>query len=244
VTLACPDTGNRITQAMAEELRQVCRQLREQDHIHLAVLTGSGNSFSVGREEAPQKAGSGPAPARDAWMEQRRVAGAVAALPMPVVAVLNGDALDHGLELALAADLRVASASAMLGITDLAAGRFPWDGGIQRLARLAGLAWARDMVLTGRVVSAQEALELGLVNRVAANDSVEVEMEALARQMLAAGPIAARYVKEAIVQGADLTLPQALRLEADLSVILQTTTDRAEGIQSFKERRKPRFTNR
>ena len=117
-----------------------------------------------------------------------------------------------------------------------------WDGGTQRLPKLVGPAWALDMALTGRKLSAAEALRIGLVNRVVPAGGLEAATMELAEQVLAAAPVAARYAKEAVGKGMDLTLEQGLRLEADLSVILQSTADRAEGIESFKERRRPKFT--
>jgi enoyl-CoA hydratase/carnithine racemase len=171
------------------------------------------------------------------------VASAVAELPVPVIVALNGDATDHGLELALAGDLRLAVTGAHMGFSPLSRGMFPWDGGTQRLPRLVGPSWARDMLLTGRMVDAAEAYFIGLVNRVAASvDHLRQITAELAGLVSAGGPLSARYVKEAISKGMDLTLAQGLHLETDLNVILQSTTDRAEGINSFLEKRSPKFT--
>ena len=112
----------------------------------------------------------------------------------------------------------------------------------QRLPRLVGPAMARDMLLTGRTLSAAEALDFGLVNRVAPRDALEETAAEIAEQIIAAAPIAARYAKEAVAAAGDLPLAQGLRLEADLSIILQSTDDRAEGLRSFAEKRAPRFT--
>ena len=109
------------------------------------------------------------------------------------------------------------------------------------MPRLVGPAWARDMILTSRIIDASQALSLGLVNRVVEAGQLAEETRALADSILAGGPVAARYAKEALLKGADLTLDQGLHLEADLNVILQSTTDRAEGIQSFLEKRTPRY---
>lgn len=245
VTLGKGETGdrsaadNRIDAPLAAELREACRLVMEDEDIHLLILTGSGEVFSVGRET---KQGE-PAPGLD-WIAQLQVAPALAGLPIPVLVALNGDALDHGLELALAGDLRIAAANARFGLTDLSRGIVPWDGGTQRLPRLVGQAWARDMILTSRIIDADQALALGLVNRVVDADQLTDEVRQLADTILAGGPIAARYAKEAVRKGMDLSLEQGLGLEADLNVILQSTTDRAEGIQSFLQRRQPKFTGR
>jgi enoyl-CoA hydratase/carnithine racemase len=152
--------------------------------------------------------------------------------------------MDHGLELALAGDLRIAAASARFGLTDLARGpsSIPWDGGTQRLPRLVGPAWAQDMILTGRIIDAAQALTLGLVNRVVPAGELMAETRRWAHSILAGGPIAIRYVKEAVRKGLELSLPQGLALEADLNIIIQSTQDRAEGIQAFLERRTPKFS--
>lgn len=246
MTLDRPDASNRINADLAEELRQVCQLIREDDRIHLVVLTGRGPSFSVGREVLPVGVAAGPLEGKLAWLRVHQVSSCLAALEVPVIAALNGDAMDHGLELALAGDLRIASASARFGLTDLARGRnsFPWDGGTQRLPRLVGLAWAQDMILTSQILDSGQALNLGLVNRVVAAGQLMAETRRWADSILAGGPIAARYAKEAVRKGMDLSLPQGLALEADLNVILQSTLDRAEGIQAFLQRRVPRFTGR
>ena len=239
VTLANAETDNRIDGGLSAELREVCRLVMDDEEIHLLILTGSGEVFSVGRETKHEV----PATGLD-WLAPLQVASSLAALPIPVVVAVNGDALDHGLELALAGDLRVAVSKARFGLTDLSRGVLPWDGGTQRLPRLVGQAWARDMILTSRIIDAHQALALGLVNRVVEADKLMAEVRQLADSILAGGPIAARYAKEAMRKGMDLSLGQGLGLEADLNIILQSTADRAEGIQSFLQRRQPKFTGR
>ena len=245
VILAAPLENNRINGAMAEEIRVVCQTIAADDTLGLAGFTGSGGFFSVGRavpDLAPER--EGQVSPFETWITQHQVAAAVASLAVPVLMVINGDALDHGLELALAGDLRVAASNARLGLTDLSRGVLPWDGGTQRLPRLVGQAWARDMILTSRVIDAHQALALGLVNRVIEADRLMAEVRQLADTILMGGPIAARYAKEALRKGMDLSLGQGLGLEADLNVILQSTADRAEGIQSFLQKRQPKFTGR
>ena len=242
MTLQRPETGNRVDLELAAEVRAVCQALRENDDAHVVVLTSSGGSFSVGREPLPGELASAPATQRLAWLEQIKAADAIASLPAPVIVSINGDALDQGLEIALAGDLRIAVEGARFGLTDLARdGSFPWDGGTQRLPRLVGPAWASDLILTSRVIDAAQALEIGLVNRMVQAAELEQETLQLAETIARGGPVAARYAKEAINQGRDLPLEQGLRLEADLNIILQSTQDRAEGLRSFGEKRAPRF---
>ena len=242
VTLNDPKRGNRITPELAAQLASVCQGVAEDPDIHLLVLAGSGGVFSTGRTEVPEDWPLGSVAARTAWLEGIQVSGLIGGLSIPTLVVINGDALDHGLELALAGDIRVAVKDANLGITDLARGRFPWDGGTQRLPRLVGPGWARDLLLTSRVLGAEEALSLGLVNRVVEASELSEAVGQIRDEIISGGPIAARYAKEAVDGGMELSLGQGLRLEADLNVILQSTADRAEGLRSFAERRRPRFS--
>jgi enoyl-CoA hydratase/carnithine racemase len=245
VTLNRPGEGNRVSPGLAAELREVCRVILENEQIYVLVLTGSEGVFSAGREPLPLEIAAAPAQTRLAWLEQLRVADALAGLPIPVVMAINGDALDQGLELALAGDLRVAAEEARFGLTDLTReGGFPWDGGTQRLPRLVGPAWANDLILTSRIIDASEARSIGLVNRVTESGNLLEETRQLADRVASGGPVAARYAKEAITKGMDLSLSQGLRLEADLNIILQSTADRAEGLRSFAEKRTPGFTGR
>ena len=198
----------------------------------VVILTGTGPVFSTGREIPPDGAA----------IDRMQAARSIAALPVPVLAALNGDASDHGLELALAADLRLAAPDAQFWFSAPAVGMFPFDGGTQRLPRLVGPAWAQDMLLTGRELAAGQALAIGLVNRVAeSSGNVLHEARQLADAIMLGSPLGARYAKEAIMSGADMALTHALGLEADLNVLLQSTRDRAEGIASFLERREPDF---
>ena len=245
-----------ITAAVAADLRDCCAELALRDDVAVAIITGAGGDhhgvsgtaarpiFAIGRATPPDAIRQAPMPQRIAALDDLAVADAVAALPMPVIAKLNGDAIAHGLELALAADLRVASDTIRLGCGALDEYPFPFDGATQRLPRLIGPAWARDLLLTGRLLTADEALDLGLVNRVVSAGQLDDAVDDLAAAIAAAAPIAIRYAKEAVRAGADLTLQQGLRLEADLSILLHSTADRAEGLRAFHEKRPPHFTGR
>ena len=231
-----PDAKNCIDQSMAEELRDACRRIGQDDSFRLAIITGFGDYFSVGRAVM-----DGQASCVSDKLARFRVAESLAALTTPVIVAINGDAMGQGLELALAGDLRIAADEAQFALSGTGQPEFPWDGGTQRLPRIVGTAWALDMALTARLLDAAEALNIGLVNRVVPRDRLDEATRELAEKVLASAPVAARYAKEAVGKGMDITLEQGLRLEADLSVILQSTADRAEGIASFEERRAPKF---
>ena len=244
LTLPRAESGVTIGETVAEELADCCRELSLDDALRVVTITGNGDTFATGREKLPDDLLETALPERMAWFKRMGGASAVAGLPMPVLAILNGDAIAHGLEIALAADLRIAADNAMFGTGEPGRVGFPFDGLTQRLPRLVGPALARDMLLTGRTLSAAKALDFGLVNRVAPRDVLEETAGAMVEQIIAAAPIAARYAKEAVTAAGDLSLAQGLRLEADLSIILQSTDDRAEGLRSFAEKRTPHFTGR
>ena len=244
LTLPPVASGVTIGETVAEEIVDCCRELSLDDELRLVTITGVGDTFATGRERLPDDVLDADPAERMAWFKRMGAANAVARLPMPVLAILNGDAIAHGLEIALAADLRIAADGVCLGAGAPARDGLPFDGMTQRLPQLVGPALARDMLLTGRTLLAAEALDFGLVNRVASLDELEANSAEIAEQIIAAAPIAARYAKEAVTAAGDLSLAQGLRLEADLSIILQSTNDRAEGLRSFAEKRTPNFTGR
>ena len=237
-----PERGNLIDGQTVQELAAACRELSSDDAVLAVILTGEGDAFCRGWDL------SGLDPERDSpltWARGQGLLGdpfgCLARLSRPVIAAVNGDALSAGLELALACDIRLAAEEARFACPETAHGVIPWAGGTQRLPRIVGRGEAIHMILTGEPVDAQGALRIGLVSRVAPRARLPAEAEALAGRIAERGPIAVRYAKEAIDRGLDMTLEQALRYETDLTIILQTTQDRAEGVRAFLEKRAPRF---
>ena len=169
---------------------------------------------------------------------------AVAAIPQPVVCAIRGQAHSIALELALACDIRVAAEGATFALADTAAGSVPLGGGTQRLPRAVGRAQALRLILLGEEIDAAEALRIGLVSRVIGEDELDSAAQAIADAVAARGPIATRLAKEAVHRGVEMPLDQALRYELDLTVLLQSTADRAEGVRAFAEKRPPRFIGR
>ena len=167
--------------------------------------------------------------------------GPLAALPQPTVAALRGDVLDAGLELALCADLRVCDGGARFGLPAVAAGRLPVAGGLQRLARAVGRSRATQLLL-GDPIDAATARDWGLVSD--SGDEPAALAGALAGRIAARGPIATRLAKEAVARGLEMPLDQALRYETDLTILLQSSDDRAEGVRAFLEKRPPHFHGR
>jgi enoyl-CoA hydratase len=220
---------------ISAELGELCDKATWDEEIRVVVISDTGEKGFMGEKGLmrPVSIGRGT--------ESQSLAEPIAKLDKPVIAAIKGKAIGQGLELALACDIRIASETSRFGLPQIKAGHIPWDGGTQRLSRLVGKSKALEMILTGEVIDAQEALRIGLVNKVVPKeDLMEVTMK-MAQEMASKGPIALRYAKEAIYKGIDMTLEQGLRLEADLYLLIHTSKDRSEGIQAFREKRKPKF---
>lgn len=198
---------------------------------------------TLAAREAPFCAG--PAPDLDPLAFDPDPAAAWAALRPPVVAVVAGECLSVGLEVVLAADVRICGPDAVFAVPDLAAGRLPCWGGTQRLARAVRPAEASAMLLLGRAVAADRAAALGLVHAVAdAPAALEALADELVSTLLQRGPLALELAKEAVHRGAELPLRDGLRLEGDLNHQLAATADRAEGLAAFFDKRPPDFAGR
>lgn len=232
VTLNRPRANNALNTTMAQELADAGAAIDQNEGVRVVIVTGAGKVFSADTDLSRQ--GGSPLP-------RFSPADALSRIRCPVIAAINGDAIGQGLELALAADIRIAARTARLGLNHIKSGLIPWDGGTQRLPRLVGRAKALEMLLTGELLTASEAGRIGLVNRVVPAAELSSVVGAIAREIAASAPLALQYAKEAVRQGVDLTLPQGLRLETDLYLLLQTTADRTEGITAFLEKRPPRF---
>jgi enoyl-CoA hydratase/carnithine racemase len=228
ITMNRPAAGNAINQRLAQELEEVCDRINQADDIYVVTLTGAGGAFCSGGDVELEAGLCHPA-------------AAVAGIDRPVIAVINGDALGLGLEIALSCDIRIASDTARFSLPQVARGLIPMDGGTQRLPRIIGRGKALELLLTADVITAAEALEIGLVSRMVPPGALAGEVAKMAETIAAKGPIALRYLKEAVNKGLDMTLEQGLRLEADLYFLLHTTADRTEGIKSYLEKRPPEY---
>jgi enoyl-CoA hydratase len=239
LTLNRPRTGNTINLEMANELVEACCIINQDDEVRVVVVTGTGKVFCSGFDIAELRSVS---PDNLKQMNSASLSSkAVAALNCPVIAAINGDALGAGLELALSCDIRICSENAYFGFPEISHGIIPGGGGTQRLPRIVGRGKATEMVITAEPIDAAEAYRVGLVAKVVPRQVLAVESDEIAKKLISKAPIAVRYAKEAVNKGLDMTLAQGLRLEADLSFLLQTTKDRAEGIKAFLEKRKATF---
>ena len=234
-----PDALNALNNDLLYEL-SLAFELTEADaNVQALIVTGTGRAFIAGADIANLQKLSDPFSGREAALTGQDLINTLAALPFPTIAAINGFALGGGLELALACDLRVASTKAKLGLPEVSLGLIPGYGGTQRLSRLIGAGRALDLIFTGRHVNAEEALQLGIVNRVT-EDALETARE-LAKQILKNAPVALGLAKEAVIRGHDLTLNQGLEIEADLFGMVSTTEDMKEGTGAFLEKRAAEF---
>jgi enoyl-CoA hydratase/carnithine racemase len=228
---------------MVENLVTWCETIADDDEVDIAVITGTGTTFCTGLEYSPPQKGAAAQIIRTEFGDIHCIE-ALAALTKPTVAVVNGDALDVGLELALACDLRIAAETAHLGLPQIADGLIPFCGGTQRLPRIVGQAKALELILLGTPIDAREAYRIGLVTEVVEPIALATRVDEVLTGLLGKGPIALRFGKEAVLKALDLTLEQGMRLEEDLYALLQTTQDRAEGVRAFLEKRTPRFSGK
>jgi len=235
ITLNRPEVNNAINVRLAEELIDICSEISQDEDVRVVIITGAGGAFCVGTDWGNSLL------LETAQAKLFSVAGVVAKLDCPVIAAINGDALGQGLELTLACDLRVAAETVRLGLPQIVSGFIPWDGGTQRLPRLAGRARAMEMILLGESISAEEAYRVGLVNKVVALEELSIVVADVARGIASNAPIALKYAKEAVGKGLELTLEQGLCLEADLYSLLQTTGDRTEGVTAHLKKKQPEF---
>lgn len=243
--LCRPDSGNGIDATTVRDLAAACDTVAAAEDAYVVLVSAEGESFSRGWDwQGLLGDGDDPVPALRAQGIPIDPFGCLAELSRPVVCAINGDAIGAGLELALACDLRIAADGASFALPDVSMGLLPLAGGTQRLPRLAGRGKALEMILTGEPVDAQEALRIGLVSAVVPRERLLPEAGAIAGRIAERGPLAVRYAKEAISRGVEMPLEQALRFENDLTVILQTTEDRAEGVRAFLEKRKAEFKGR
>jgi len=226
---------------LAQEVSESIIMDRFDEDIRVVILEEKGKgAFCVG-EEILAKIPEVLRPGNGIFSS---LALSILKIEVPVIAGIEGDAVGSGLEWILACDLRIASETSRFGLPQVKAGVIPAEGGTQRLARLVGISKALEMILTGEWIDAEEALRIGLVNRIVPRGEVSNAVMELAENMASKSPISTRYAKEAICKGMDLNLDQGLRLEADLYYLMHTTRDRAEGVQAFQQKRKAHFEGR
>jgi enoyl-CoA hydratase/carnithine racemase len=241
-TLNREEASNAVSRALLAELAENLARANEGRTLTAVIITGAGDRAFCAGADLKERRGMSEEEVHDFLGRLRSALRAIEASDRVFIAAVNGFALGGGTELALACDLRVAAPGARLGLTEVTLGIIPGGGGTQRLARLLGPGRAKDLVLTGRQVVAEEAYSLGLVNRMAERRSVREEAMLLAQAIAKNAPIAVAAAKHAIDLGLDLPLDEGLAHEHREYEKTLKTKDRVEGLAAFAEKRPPKFT--
>jgi len=241
VTVNRPKVLNALNMATMEDLRSAFTDIKSDAAIRVALLTGSGEKAFIAGADISELAKHDAVSAKEYTHRGQSVLDLIENLGKPVIACINGFALGGGCELAMACTMRLATDNAKLGQPEVKLGIMPGYGGSQRLPRLVGKGTAMQHVLTGEMVSAQEAHRIGLVNEVVAPAELIPRAEAIAQKIIANAPLAVQYSMEAINKGMEMTLSEGLYLEAVLFGICCATDDKKEGTAAFLEKRPAQF---
>jgi enoyl-CoA hydratase len=244
VTVDRPKVLNALNDQTLAELAHAFDACRDDESVRCLIVTGAGEKAFVAGADINELARMDPLGAKDLAFRGQRVFGRLEELGKPSIAMINGFALGGGLELALACTLRTASATARMGLPEVSLGIIPGYGGTQRLARIAGPGVAREWVLTGDMVSAEEAHRVGVVNRIFPPAELEAGTRKLAETILSRGPVAVRFAIETIRRGISSSQQEGELVECDMFGLAASTEDMREGMQAFLEKRKPRFKGR
>lgn len=244
VTIDRPDARNALNAQVRSELKRIFAAIDEDDEVRVVVLTGSdeAKAFVAGADVTELRERS--AVEQREISERPRVYETVADCAKPVIARVNGHALGGGCELAQACDVRIASERAKLGQPEINLGIIPGGGGTQRLPRLVGTGQAMKLILSGELVDASEAAELGLVEEVHAPDELDERVDELAGTMAGHSPLALQRAKEAVQSAGELPLSRGIDYESELFVGLFDSHDKNEGIDAFLEDRDPDWQGR
>jgi len=237
-TINRPEAMNALNFEVLRRLYEAFVDFRDDPETWVGIITGAGERAFCAGADIKETLPSLKKPTAPPWLAPSAHMRGLD-LWKPLIAAVNGMALGGGLEVALASDIRIASEKARFGLPEVTLGLLPGWGGTQRLPRMVPWCKAAEMLLTGRIIDAQEAYRIGLVNIVVPPEQVMPTAKEWAQAILRAGPLAVRAAKESMVRGYSLPLEDGLRLEASLNTYLATTDDFDEGISAFLEKRKP-----
>ena len=242
LTINRPDKLNAVNAATVEEIDQALARVESNPELRVFILTGAGDKAFVAGADIHELDKRDTVSGRIETRRRQEVYTRIERLEIPSIAAINGWALGTGLELAMACTLRVAAEKAVLGQPEVKLGIIPGAGATQRLPKLVGIGRAMEMILTGEPVRADQALAMGLVNRVVTADQLMVEVAKLADTLAARPKLALQYAKEAVLRFSEGSLEQGLAHESYLHALACGTNDKKEGIAAFLEKRDPKFT--
>lgn len=240
VTINRTEVLNALSSSVLEELGVVVDELAADGSIRVVILTGAGRSFVAGADIA-EMSGLTPDEGRDWGRLGASVFRKLESMEKPVIAAVNGFALGGGCELAMACDIRIASDKAKFGQPETGLGITPGFSGTQRMARIIGPAKAKELIFTAEVIKAEEALRIGLVNKVVPAESLMEEAVTMAKTIASKAPIAVKYAKEAINRGLEADMDTAIALETELFGLCFATSDQKKGMQAFLNKEKHMF---
>ena len=244
VTLNRPKVLNALNAKTWEDLRTAFEAAREDAEVHGVILTGAGDKAFIAGADISELAHLSAVEAEESSSNGQAVLNLVENLGKPVIAAINGFALGGGCETAMACTIRIAVESAKFGQPEVKLGVLPGAGGTQRLPRLVGKGRALQLILTGEMISAQEAYRIGLVNEVVPAVDLIKRAEAILKQIFANAPIAVKYSLEAVNNGMETSQDEGLALEASFFGLCAGTEDKKEGMEAFLQKRAPRFNGR
>lgn len=233
---------NALNRQLEDELEDVFDELAGLQEVGAVLVTGSGEKAFIAGADIKMLSEKGPEDATEMSASTQRVLLKIERFDRVVIAAINGLALGGGCEVATACDMRVMDESAVIGLPEVSLGILPGAGGTQRLARLVGMGKAKELILTGDPISADEAKRIGLVERIAPKGEAVAVARSLAKRVLSRGPLAVINAKKAINEGLDMPLEEGLKRESQLFGALFRTQDMREGVTAFLEKRKPKFT--
>jgi len=241
ITFNRPKVLNALNRKTVEELRDALVDARDDSSVRVLILTGAGEKAFVAGADIGELAQQTPVNGKEFSLFGQGVLHLLETMGKPSLCAINGFALGGGCELALACSIRIASKSARLGQPEVKLGILPGYGGSQRLARLCGKGVAHELCLTGEMISAEEAMRIGLVNHIHEPAELLPAAEAMAQKIMANAPLAVKYAMEAIERGVEMPQEEGLFLEATLFGLACATEDMREGTKAFLDKRKPEF---
>ena len=244
VTLNRPKVLNALNKKTWADLRTAFEAARDDAAVRGVILTGAGDKAFIAGADISELANVSAVEAEESSTFGQEVLNLVENLGKPVIAAINGFALGGGCETAMACTIRVASEHAKFGQPEVKLGLIPGGGGTQRMPRLVGKGRALQIILSGEIISAQEAYRIGLVNEVVPAADVITRAEAILKQIFSNAPIAVKYSLEAVNKGLETSMAEGLSLEASLFGLCAGTEDKREGTQAFLQKRAPQFQGR